>query len=1089
MLDTKDIETVLELGEKITNISLGPQKEAIAKKEEDLIRERVVDITYQAMEVSNNPKELAVNMRDLFPNLTIHACWVTDTITSKIGTHPRLLLNHGLYGTTIVSCVNYIIDKVYPMFATCKISDDEKALAWCEFITCSVKLWTFTEQQLEEHKDIKAVGLQTMNDLVVDSLQGLMKRDQGFPWTFDLKVLTNATIWFVEETCWTGGDFKLVVSLAEKALPSREILRRALDEENGWKLLGHPGRESTVETLGLNFEQLKVSVEKTKEEDAITETSSASKTAMPTKPETPTPSLAQSAINGADSNGKPQLKDYGYTIGEVVRNMRPIIAKVSNPVTATSKEQLADQNNFLSCGVALWNIIHMRLTHEEQIARKGLGLMAEAILHSLVKGTVTREFGITIMHRYTLWFIEEWAKAGSDLRIVKKEALKAMPNDQVEWSGFVGRECGHSKLPTPSSKLPELALTVKTKVQTATSKTLIAQLPAITPKAKPKKSPVLKPPTYTQAPTSTPKGGVFEPTEDTLEMILEYGYTIPQVISRMETILKALSKATPSTPEYDFAEADFIECSSALWYQVQQANRPVQSKKLKTGLELLCFAILGSLNDEGMSQAVRMNLNVKCSTWFMVQWKNASGDFEKVKEEALKELPDGTEDVLLFPRSAPSLLRSRLLAAMSAELSAGIGTRVMLGKVKSIDGTDKSTTTAPQKVVASRTVAEAKFEVPTVNKQVDTGDQEDIDASHESMEYIDPSSVVSTSGSLLNKAGPEVKSTQVNAGTGALLPKRAASALDPLISKSESGTNTLPAPAPITAEIPPLVIINNNPQEQIPKEIDADNKSDNMPNNMVPPTPPMTSEELSGHLVPDSDLHAIQNTLTILSHSLEQITTALYGTRSFHKTGTDANTIIDTDFRVEFCAGAHKAGMLFATNRLSELLKDLQSEIAAMSNKIGDLDTKIDSLHKDNKELKALAQELVENLRVREEKDGGEGEKMLKMLLDEVRGLKWDVEMLAEGREKEGERDGQYRVWLEKARELQGVVERAREVGGLREVLWPQGDGGFGVGGGGVSAEVKGEGEREKGVRRELYVKIGNQAGRGQGGGGFCGIM
>ena len=131
----------------------------------------------------------------------------------------------------------------------------------------------------------------------------------------------------------------------------------------------------------------------------------------------------------------------------------------------------------------------------------------------------------------------------------------------------------------------------------------------------------------------------------------------------------------------------------------------------------------------------------------------------------------------------------------------------------------------------------------------------------------------------------------------------------------------------------------------------------------------------------------------------------------------------------------------------------------------------------------------------------GAGENVLQVLLEEIRDVKEIMETLS--RVKGGELNGEVLMqWFEKAKDLQGVLESAREAGELREVLWPQGDGHIGVGADGedgeARAEVKGKNERgalsgdlrEKIVKaRELYVKIGNQAGRGQGGGGFCAIM
>lgn len=767
VLETKESETIAKLREKVADPTIDPEKNAIATNEDHRIKERVVDIMALAIEISQNSEELDANMHDLFPKLTIHSCWVTDSITAKLGAHPRLLLNHGSYGTTMASCVNYIIDEVYPMFSTCRISDDERALAWCEFITSAVKLWTLTDQQLKQLKleYTKTTGFQMMNVLVVESLQGLMKRKQGLSGQFDIMMLTNATIWFVEEFCWTGGDLRVVVSLAEKTLPSKETLFETLNGENGWKLLGHPGRDAFIKGLDLDFGEIRTLLEALKENKTAMEAySRLVKSAKSKKPETPACSRTQSPINKPDGKAKSQLSDYGRTIPEVIGYMQFIIDDICEPKATTSEEQAAAQRDFLHCGIALWGLVDTGMTPEERDTQKGLGLMAQTIWHAVIKETVPRDAKVTIMQIYTSWFIHEWTKAGGDIEVVKEKALKAMPTEQANVNARAAREGGQSGLPSGSSKAPPaLSPPVKTELQRATPKIPSEQPPTTSPKAIPKKPTVPAPPTYSQTPISTPKGGLFEPTDDTLSMLLAYGRDIPQAISRMEIILGTLSETNPATLEYKIVSDDCIECSCALWYHIQAMAKPLQSeKKVKTGLELLCFAILSSLNDGSMSHFLRMQLYIKCSVWFMVQWKKNGGDFEKVREEALKELPTGTEDLRHFPRFSKSALGSELVAAMVAEGSTIITTS-KASESRYVNGTASSAATIPRKAVPSKAVAEANFEIPAVKKHVEAGDHEEFDVTHESMEYIEPSALTTSSFSL--KPVPEVKIAQVNAGT------------------------------------------------------------------------------------------------------------------------------------------------------------------------------------------------------------------------------------------------------------------------------------------------------------------------------------
>ncbi|PVH76968.1 hypothetical protein DL98DRAFT_517548 [Cadophora sp. DSE1049] len=381
-------------------------------------------------------------------------------------------------------------------------------------------------------------------------------------------------------------------------------------------------------------------------------------------------------------------------------------------------------------------------------------------------------------------------------------------------------------------------------------------------------------------------------------------------------------------------------------------------------------------------------------------------------------------------------------------------------------------------------MAESKFGIPEVKAKVEAEEQDDFDVSHENMEYIAPSSVINTSASSFNIVSEGVENIEVNgAGNNPLVTQA---------SLASSTANTSSSPT----DRPSSVAINNQQNSS------TDNKSDNVQNTIVPPTPPMTSEELSAH----PDLHNIHNTLATLSSTLAAIHSALYGTctstsTSSAKTNIDTSTT-DNEPNAELSANAHEAGLILITACLSTWLKDAQSQIAAVDSKVSALSTKIDDLQGENKVVKKMIEELAAMTKsgrgVEQGEGNGEGEKVLQVLLEEVRDVKEAIETLS--RFKDGELNGEVTLkWLEKAKDLQGVIERAREAGDLREVLWPQGDGDVGFGAGGdVRAEVKNKNERgglsgelrEKVIAaRELYVKIGNQAGRGQGGGGFCAVM
>lgn len=79
-------------------------------------------------------------------------------------------------------------------------------------------------------------------------------------------------------------------------------------------------------------------------------------------------------------------------------------------------------------------------------------------------------------------------------------------------------------------------------------------------------------------------------------------------------------------------------------------------------------------------------------------------------------------------------------------------------------------------------------------------------------------------------------------------------------------------------------------------------------------------------------------------------------------------------------------------------------------------------------------------------------------------------------------REGEARTWC---REM-GVLQEADALSGL---LWPQGYSACSHPAAAAAAGDEGEARAVQGARKELYVKIGDQAGRGQGGGGFCAVM
>ncbi|KAK0113984.1 hypothetical protein ONS96_014831 [Cadophora gregata f. sp. sojae] len=428
------------------------------------------------------------------------------------------------------------------------------------------------------------------------------------------------------------------------------------------------------------------------------------------------------------------------------------------------------------------------------------------------------------------------------------------------------------------------------------------------------------------------------------------------------------------------------------------------------------------------------------------------------------------------------------LTPRSGEVASGSSSVALVKKAfetKAVEVTRSLTVAVPQKAVVSHVIAEPKFEMPEV-KGKGEAEQDDFDVNHESMEYIAPSSVFTNSATSLSIVPA---SREVNAAENNVTSSVGRSPFPSSISNTPS--SILDRPSPVT---------NNNSQKSTHQDSTTDT-SEKMQNTTAPPTPPMTSEELS----PQPDLHTIHNTLATLSSTLAAIHSALYGTSSIttiaspHPDNNDkeAFTTIKTGIDAELNTNAQEAGLILVSACLSAWLKDAQSQIVAIDTKVSALSTKIDDLASENKVVKNMVEELItmaKSGRETSEEEQGEGENLLQVLLEEVRDVKEDMETLSRVNDGEELNGKALMKWLEKAKEMQGVMERAREAGELREVLWPQGDGILGekldlverkAGRGRISGEL-----REKVVAaRELYVKIGNQAGRGQGGGGFCAIM
>ncbi|KAH7383076.1 hypothetical protein BKA64DRAFT_683833 [Cadophora sp. MPI-SDFR-AT-0126] len=1052
-----------ELGEGLSDLTIsktaGKSPKKGKKTNVKAIKDRVALIISNAVVHSHNPEQLKLRLENAFPQPAFDDSWLTPKIIYRIFKHPKLLGKKPLYGTDINTCTEYIIKEIYPMFSMHDDSDASKIQIWVKWVNGCAALWGLIGQKCGDMNYGGQFGLWSLSGTICVMVpEAARPGNEDFQMLEDtMSSLTILTLWFVEEYSWAYGNFRVTLKSAEEVFPDDHSLIQAFGYTVGTKHLRFPSREKAIKTAIDSIPWLELGVDESVDD----------------------------VPEDLDTLKANSMTDYGKSIPEVMKSLQPILDGFCEIEDDKEEQQYAVVATFLDGSTSLWNLIHLQVSKEERAAQKGLAAMEKAVWYAIGNKHMSMDERMNIVRHHTMWFITAWMKTRGDMKVIKQQALKELPNGEDDLMAFMEKDRQHVKAILHPDRATPPTLPIKPQDQTPMLKVATATLPATIPEALatlPKKAakapqtPDIPPPapphitpvrkSISQILSKIPKRPFFLPLKPVLSMLPKYGNDIPAVINSLNPIATKYTTTNPSAPGSNTIASEFSLCSLALWYLIYQKTHPADA-----GLSFMADAILVIITDHEMPSWQRNAIVLRCSAWFVAQWHHSKGDLQKVKIEALKELPKGVQDFERFLAFPPTFG-----AAQGGSGTSSVPHVKNVVEAKAVQVTRGSTVAASQeqKAVVMNVMAEPKFEVPEVKGKIEVEEQDDPDVGHENMEYIAPSSIINTSASSLNIVAGGVESAEVNGGGNN----------PPSVDKlSVVSSTSKSSPSP------------------------TDDKLDNMQHSTVPPTPPMTSEELSAH----PDLHSIHNTLATLSSTLVAIYSALYGTSASTATSsvkanidtsssaTDSEPKTDT----ELSTSTHEAGLILITACLSNWLKDAQSQIAAVDSKISALSTKIDNLQSDNKMAKNMIEELATMMKsgrgskTIDEGDAG-GENILQVLLEDVRDVKEVMETLS--RVKDGELNGEVLIkWLEKAKDLQGLIEHSKEAGELREVLWPQGDGEVGIGEGGEDrAKVKGTGRRgglsgelrEKVVAaRELYVKIGNQAGRGQGGGGFCAVM
>ncbi|KAL2063927.1 hypothetical protein VTL71DRAFT_4421 [Oculimacula yallundae] len=1168
------------------------------------LRRRIAQIKAKALTISYTPLELQFHLSIMFPKPAFNATWFSTSIISQINTHPKFLDVIPLHNTDLVTCTEHFMSKLYPMFNMHDDSEASKIHIWVLWLNGCEVLWRLIHDSLRARNYTRKIGLYKIDQAVIAFMMvALPKHDDLKGWQDMVAVLSIFTLWFVEEYHWAGGDFDEVIKSAEVVFPDQGSLMRAINHAIGTQHLAFPAREPIIK-------------------NAIAESA-----------------WSKEIEVFEEDNYERKLAGYGSELSEVMQFLDYIIdglREVFSITSATSPERAAEVwaalKCFEKCGFALWNLVQ---DYYEVLSNyeNGLGVMVQHLGFAMENEIPTSEaWRVEVFRTLTLWFVKQWKNTDGDLAAINQVVLKELPNLNEDLEGFMISEGGLTGWPEllaqpmvrrnmPSHKGDVVRCRLRKPISRYPS---IKQALADMGKSSTTAAISTEPATPTNLLNSTPRGVLdIKDTKGTKVTSIDvFGHNIAQVVTSLERIIDDIRATDPGTKPRKAIELKFMSCAYALWEQVKKVIQPGPTSpsaplrdRPHTGLDMMCFTALNTLDDTGLSGDKRLKLLLRLSMWFLLKWRGLGGDLEKVNKEALLELPTGNEDLELFAAEQwkdvgidwgvgdwmdaststdtstfKSTSTSNVADKHNADIAEAINKAVeRLEKV--VKGTaaavskpmlevqtvkkqkkqkkveedaavpDASLTTPSvkkqQKVEKGTAIPEAKLEVPTVKKQgktkedtvildakleiptvkkqnkvkEDTADPEaqveiltvkkqemlkedtvvpeakleistikqgkvteadKLDKIHENMEYIVPSFIPGAPGPYRD-APAAVSSWKVNSTT------ISSSSQEKISAHNQMGSNILQVFA--EKANPPSIDINENenanPQQeneyQQNLDIEIDNE-DNMPQSTIPPTPPMTSEELNAQPGIERDLITIHNSLATLEHNLYKVDTALYGqstTPFIARFNADVDSDDSTEAAHHLNTDSRTAGLLVVSDYLVAQLKDAQTQIAGVDSKIGTLSTAIAELHRENQELKTGIKALNEKMGRSEE----EKERMPRELLEEVKGLKAEIEIMG-SRYEAGEKEKV--VWVEKARELKGVVDRAREVGGLSEVLWPQGDGFEGIecakgevkadGIAGASENGGNGGKKGKG-RRELYVKVGNQAGRGQGGGGFCAIM
>lgn len=248
----------------------------------------------------------------------------------------------------------------------------------------------------------------------------------------------------------------------------------------------------------------------------------------------------------------------------------------------------------------------------------------------------------------------------------------------------------------------------------------------------------------------------------------------------------------------------------------------------------------------------------------------------------------------------------------------------------------------------------------------------------------------------------------------------------------------------------------------------------------------MTCDEMSCLPQATADFESVHTSLSTLKSTLETINHSIYGTAS------------DSPLETELVTEAKDVALLLIISYLSEWLKEAKLQISKLDIKLTSLDSKLGDIHSQNASLGSKLGDIQQRVVLGNVK-GAENEELIRrvkrdvaelkmLILGELKDVKGENEGLVvrqgEMEKVFGEKVGEVEMWCEKVRELEEVIEEGEQEGALTEVLWPQGDEV-------ARCKERVEGDsREKFVApKELYICVGNEAGRGQGGGGFCGVM